>query len=145
MTQRSKSASGSRSTPPAQVVKLADIPPVPCPCGQARRAFAGDGNSVATLHQVDISRDSRTHYHERLTEIYYVLEGRGYIELDGERHPIEAGTAVFIPPGTRHRAVGELRILNVVSPPFDPADEHFDGVDESESKTQCDGSGSDMQ
>ena len=36
------------------------------------------------------------------------------------------GSAVLIPPGVRHRAVGKMRILNVVVPPFDPADEWFD-------------------
>jgi hypothetical protein len=30
----------------------------------------------------------------------------------------------MILPGTRHRAVGKLKILNVCVPPFDPADEH---------------------
>ena len=30
------------------------------------------------------------------------------------------------PPGVRHRAVGRMTILNVVVPPFDPADEWFD-------------------
>jgi hypothetical protein len=32
----------------------------------------------------------------------------------------------MIPPGTRRRAVGAMRILNVVIPPFGPADEWFD-------------------
>jgi hypothetical protein len=34
--------------------------------------------------------------------------------------------AVLIPPEVRHRAVGRMTILNVVVPPFDPADEWFD-------------------
>jgi hypothetical protein len=33
---------------------------------------------------------------------------------------------VLIPPGVRHRAVGRMTILNMVVPPFDPADEWFD-------------------
>ena len=37
------------------------------------------------------------------------------------------GHAVMIPPGVRHRAVGRMTILNVVVPPFDPADEWFGG------------------
>jgi hypothetical protein len=32
-------------------------------------------------------------------------------------------TTVMIPPGCVHRAVGNLRIINVPMPPFDPADE----------------------
>ena len=36
---------------------------------------------------------------------------------------IIAGTLVVIKPGTCHRAVGDLKIINVVIPPFDPDDE----------------------
>jgi mannose-6-phosphate isomerase-like protein (cupin superfamily) len=77
---------------------------------------------------VDIAEDARAHYHKAHTETYYVLEcetGAG-IELDGELVPVRAGVAVMIPPGVRHRAVGRMKILNVVVPPFDPADEWFD-------------------
>jgi hypothetical protein len=35
----------------------------------------------------------------------------------------------MIPPGCVHRAVGNLRIINVPMPPFDPADEFEPGAD----------------
>jgi mannose-6-phosphate isomerase-like protein (cupin superfamily) len=108
------------------IARLDEIEPVPCPCGMSRRAFVDPSNTVATLHVVDISEDARAHYHERLTEIYYVLEGEGHIELDGEMVPVRPGSAVLIFPGTRHRAVGKLKVLNVPVPAFDAADEHFD-------------------
>lgn len=108
------------------IAQLDEIDPVRCPCGFARRAFAGAANSVASVHQVDILEDSQVHYHNEHTEIYVVLEGEGKIELDGEEFPLKPMTTVLIKPGCRHRAVGKLRILNVVLPPFDPADEAFD-------------------
>ena len=107
------------------IAQLDDLEPVGCPCGQARRAFASSDNAAATLHLVDISAESRAHYHEKLTEIYLVLEGGGHVEVDGERVPVRPMTAVLIKPGCRHRAVGKMRIVNVVVPPFDAADEHF--------------------
>lgn len=102
------------------------MPPVDCPCGVSRRAFAVPGNSTATLHRVDISREARKHYHKKLTEIYYVLRGKGHLELDDDRVELEPGVSVLIRPGTRHRAVGDLEILNVAIPAFDPEDEWFD-------------------
>ena len=108
------------------VAQLDEVPPVKCPCGQARRAFAMPDNHVATLHLVDISIDARTHYHKRMTEIYLVLEGEGFLELDGQRVPVKPMSAVFIKPLCRHRAVGKLRIINIPIPAFDPADEWFD-------------------
>lgn len=109
------------------VAQLDEVAPVKCPCGQARRAFATADNCVATLHLVDISVDARTHYHKQVTEIYLVLEGEGFLELDGQRVPVKPMSAVFIKPGCRHRAVGKLRIINIPVPAFDPADEWFDG------------------
>jgi mannose-6-phosphate isomerase-like protein (cupin superfamily) len=108
------------------VANLMDLSPVPCPCGQARRAFAGLEQSPASVHVVDIQKDSRVHYHKRMTEIYVILEGQGHMELDGERIPVKPMTAIMIKPGCRHRAVGNLRIINIVIPPFDAADEWFD-------------------
>jgi mannose-6-phosphate isomerase-like protein (cupin superfamily) len=61
-----------------------------------------------------------------MTEIYYVLEGEGHLELDGDRIELRPGCAVMIKPGCRHRAVGRLKIINVPIPAFDPADEWFD-------------------
>ena len=79
------------------------------------------------MHVVEIRADSKVHHHERLTEVYYVLEGEGTIELDGASHPVRPGDAILIRPGCRHRAVGRLKILNVVVPAFDPADEIVEG------------------
>lgn len=107
------------------VAQLDEIEPVSCPCGMARRAF-GDLNGVASLHMVEISKDSETHYHKEMHEIYLVLEGEGFIELDGEKIPAKPMTAVFIKPGCRHRAVGKMKIINIPIPAFDPEDEWFD-------------------
>ena len=108
------------------IADLEAIAPVRCPCGFTRRAFATPDNPVATLHRVDIQEDARTHYHKRLTEIYYILEGEGFMELDGERVPVRPGMSILIQPGCRHRAVGKMRILNIPVPAFDPEDEWFD-------------------
>ena len=121
------------------VARLDEIDPQACPCGTTRRAFTqqegdGDGDGeggrdeagTATLHLVEISADSRAHYHRKLTELYLVLEGEGHFELDGERVPVRPMTAALIRPGCRHRAVGELKLIVTAIPAFDPADEWFD-------------------
>ena len=109
-----------------QVVQIDELSPVDCPCGSTRRAFTDDPDQVASLHVVDIKTDSEVHYHKKLTEIYYVLEGRGQMELDDDRVDVRPGSTILIKPGCRHRAVGRMRILNVPVPAFDPDDEWFD-------------------
>jgi mannose-6-phosphate isomerase-like protein (cupin superfamily) len=114
--------------PKPAVADLSRVAPVRCPCGWARRAFADVPGAPVSVHRVEVVADARRHYHTRHTETYYVLECEpgAALELDGETVPVEAGTAVLIPSGVRHRAVGRMTILNIVAPPFDPADEHFD-------------------
>ena len=108
------------------IAQLDQIDPLRCSCGITRRAFATADNSPASIHQVDIQLDARTHYHKGMTEIYIVLEGEGAIELDGKTFPVKPMTSVLIKPGCRHRAIGSLKIINVAIPAFDPADEWFD-------------------
>ncbi|MEM8666257.1 MAG: cupin domain-containing protein [Planctomycetota bacterium] len=111
-----------------EVIDLNQLPGVPCPCGVARRAFADREEYPGTVHLTQISEDAQQHYHRKQTEIYVVLEceADARIELDGESHPVKAQSAILIPPGVRHRAIGKMTVLILCTPNFDPADEYFD-------------------
>lgn len=115
----------------AETVRLDEIPATACPCGSARRAFADRADLPATVHLTEVSRAARVHYHRRQTEVYVVLECSegAAIELDGVATPVSPCTAVLIPPGVRHRGVGEMKVLIYCTPKFDPADEFFDPGD----------------
>ncbi|KAA5540052.1 cupin domain-containing protein [Roseiconus nitratireducens] len=111
-----------------EIIDLASLPGVACPCGTARRGFADRADFAGTIHLTEIDRAAKTHYHQQHTEVYVVLEcdAEAAIELDGKRHPVSPKTSILIPPGTRHRAVGRMQVLIVCLPKFDPDDEHFD-------------------
>ncbi|MCZ2823229.1 MULTISPECIES: cupin domain-containing protein [unclassified Modestobacter] len=36
------------------------------------------------------------------TEVYHLIEGSGVVVLDGQEHPVAAGSAVFTPGDTEH-------------------------------------------
>jgi mannose-6-phosphate isomerase-like protein (cupin superfamily) len=42
------------------------------------------------------------HYHIQTEEIYYILAGRGQMQLDGEEREVATGDAIAIPPGSVH-------------------------------------------
>jgi mannose-6-phosphate isomerase-like protein (cupin superfamily) len=73
---------------------------------------------------------TQRHYHRDSEEIYFVLDGEGEMELDGERRRVVPGDAVAIPPGAWHelRAVGDrpLRILCCCAPPYRHEDTFFE-------------------
>ena len=74
----------SVTTYPGYLVRrLADAPTVPCPCGQSTRPLTRTETPACNLHVTFIT-DSVLHYHKDCTEVYYILEGRGKMELNGE-------------------------------------------------------------
>jgi mannose-6-phosphate isomerase-like protein (cupin superfamily) len=116
------------STPPYELADFDSIAGVPCPCGTARRAFADVADFPGTIHVTEISEDARLHYHERLTETYYFLECApdAKMQLDDALVPVRPGLCILIRPGTRHRAIGKMKVLIVCLPKFDEQDEWFD-------------------
>lgn len=108
------------------IADFADVPAVPCPCGMSRRAFAGSSGGRISFHIVEISADARVHYHKNHIEVYYILEGSGFLEVDGEKTAVCPGMSLLIKEYCRHRAVGKLKIVNVSLPAFDSGDEWFD-------------------
>lgn len=111
--------------PQPAVAQLDEIPAKRCSCGHTRRAFADRPDRTLSVHLLDVE-DAVAHYHRIATEVYVVLEGEGQIELDGEAHPARPMSAFLIPPGVRHRAIGDLRVLVIPVPAADDGDEYFD-------------------
>ena len=68
------------------------------------------------------------HYHRRSEEIYFLLEGEGRMEIDGEERVVQPGEAVLIPAGAWHqiRAVQPLRFLCCCAPPYAHEDTYFE-------------------
>jgi mannose-6-phosphate isomerase-like protein (cupin superfamily) len=109
------------------VRRLAEAPTVPCPCGQSTRPLTRDDTSACNLHVTFIT-DSVRHYHTQCTEVYYILEGRGKMDLNGDVIDIEPGMTILIEPYTRHRLWSDAGVRTVVFgvPALDMKDEYFD-------------------
>lgn len=58
------------------------------------------------------------HYHKKMAEIFYVLEGEIKYVFDDETVVVTAGTTVNVPPNVWHEAFSEngARMLSVFSP-----------------------------
>jgi mannose-6-phosphate isomerase-like protein (cupin superfamily) len=68
------------------------------------------------------------HYHKISEEFYFILEGTGEIELDGERRMVGPGDAILIPTGTWHtiNATESLRFLCCCAPPYSHEDMYLE-------------------
>jgi mannose-6-phosphate isomerase-like protein (cupin superfamily) len=54
-------------------------------------------------HALQGRKTSDHHKHENLEQVYYILSGSGEVLFEGERHPVEAGDAVYLPSGIHHQ------------------------------------------
>lgn len=106
--------------------RLDDAPTVPCPCGQSTRPLTIADTPVCNLHVTFIT-DSVKHYHKESTEVYFILEGRGRLELNDDVVEIEPGMVILIEPFTAHRLVSEHGVRTVVFgvPALRAEDEYF--------------------
>jgi quercetin dioxygenase-like cupin family protein len=68
------------------------------------------------------------HFH-RYDEVIYILEGEGFLEIDGERAPIHPGSCINLPARLVHCLANtgdsELRLLGVFRPAGSPAEAYY--------------------
>ena len=68
------------------------------------------------------------HYHKLSEEFYFILEGAGMVEIDGDSKHIGPGDAVLIPARAWHQimaADASLRFLCCCAPPYSHEDTYF--------------------
>lgn len=111
-----------------EIVDFESLSGVACPCGTAKRSLMENPHVPYSLHLTEITENARVHYHRKITETYFILEcgPDAHIELDGQPVAVQPRMAITIPPLTRHRALGKMKVVIIASPKFDPSDEWFD-------------------
>ena len=66
---------------------------------------------------------AEVHSHDVAENLYYILRGKGIVELDGVRHLVEPDMVIHIPPGVRlgifNTGIEDLVFIVVASPPSD--------------------------
>ena len=71
---------------------------------------------------------TQRHWHRLSEEFYFILEGTGTMEIDGETLEVAPGDAILIPPGAWHQitATQTLRFLCCCAPPYAHEDTFFE-------------------
>jgi mannose-6-phosphate isomerase-like protein (cupin superfamily) len=69
---------------------------------------------------------TQEHYHAKTEEIYFITAGQGRMRIEGEMQEVEAGDAIAIPPGKKHKLwnTGKetLRLLCCCAPCYEHSD-----------------------
>ncbi len=77
---------------------------------------------------VPTGSSTQRHYHKLAEEFYFILEGAGSMEIDGERRAVGPGDAILIPAGAWHEITASqtLRFLCCCAPPYSHEDTFFE-------------------
>ncbi len=76
---------------------------------------------------VPVGQSTARHYHTLSEEFYFILEGAGTMEINGETREVGLGDAILIPPNAWHQitATQTLRFLCCCAPPYSHEDTYF--------------------
>ena len=93
-------------------------------------AFPHIGLSIAFGWVInDPARRKRPHYHKKITEFVFVVEGKGFIEINRVREPVQPGDWIRINPETEHALINEspedMVVVCTCSPAFEMEDVHY--------------------
>jgi mannose-6-phosphate isomerase-like protein (cupin superfamily) len=88
---------------------------------EIRELFKSERMSLA---EATVYQETRLHFHKTAEEIYYILEGKGVMEIEGEKKEVSEGDIVVIHPEEKHRIYTpkKVRFLCFCSPPYSDED-----------------------
>ena len=77
---------------------------------------------------VQAGASTQRHYHRLSEEFYFILEGSGAMEIDGEAREVGPGDAILIPAAAWHTITARerLRLLCCCAPPYAHEDTYFE-------------------
>ena len=92
------------------------------------RANAPVKNQSLAEATVPTGTATQRHYHKLSEEFYFILEGRGSMEIDREHRDVSPDDAILIPPGAWHTITARetLRFLCCCAPPYSHDDTYFE-------------------
>ena len=87
---------------------------------------SGIRNQSLAEARLPVGSSTQEHFHARTEEIYFITQGRGRMRIEGELAEVQAGDAIAIPPGKKHKLWNTgnepLRLLCCCAPCYEHSD-----------------------
>lgn len=73
-----------------------------------------------TIAKIKLSGENEKCKNTQSNTYYYIIEGKGAFTIDGKKFPVKKGNLVCIPKNSTYQDSGNLIMLSVAIPKFDP-------------------------
>ncbi|HWH68324.1 MAG TPA: cupin domain-containing protein [Candidatus Sulfotelmatobacter sp.] len=87
---------------------------------------SGIRNQSLAEARLPVGSSTQEHYHPQTEEIYFITQGTGRLRMEGEVREVQAGDAIAIPPGHKHKlwntGADTLRLLCCCAPAYEHSD-----------------------
>ena len=113
------------------IVNVNAAPPFITKDGSELRELLAYRNS-AIRHQslaearLPVGTSTQEHYHAHTEEIYFITAGAGRMRIEDETRDVQAGDAIAIPPGKKHKlwntGAETLKLLCCCAPCYEHSD-----------------------
>ncbi len=112
---------------PHIVRNAGDAEPQELAYGTIRKLTEPKDSKSMDFVQITIKDATKEHFHKKLTEAYYVLEGAIDVKADGKTEHLKKGSLILILPNTKHKAwktsKEPAQLLVACCPPWSEEDE----------------------
>ena len=114
-----------------EIKNLRDAPPFITKDGSEIRELLAHRNSAIRQQSLAEARlpagtATQEHYHARTEEIYFITAGTGRLRIENETRDVQAGDAIAIPPGKKHKlwntGAETLKLLCCCAPCYEHSD-----------------------
>ncbi|MCP3740407.1 cupin domain-containing protein [Rossellomorea sp. BNER] len=93
--------------------------------GTVNRRIIGREDGIQRVEMIfgemDVGGEAEEHFHDDLEQLMFILEGKMYVEIEGEKAELTKGCAISIPPKVTHfvknSGKSKLRFILIYSPP----------------------------
>ncbi|HWI58712.1 MAG TPA: cupin domain-containing protein [Bacillota bacterium] len=87
---------------------------------------SGIRNQSLAEARLPVGSSTQEHYHPQTEEIYFITQGTGRLRMEAEVREVQAGDAIAIPPGHKHKlwntGADTLRLLCCCAPAYEHSD-----------------------
>jgi len=73
-----------------------------------------------TIAKIKLSGENEKCRNKQSDTYYYIIEGEGAFTIDGKKFPVKKGNLVCIPKNSTYQDCGNLIMLSIAIPKFNP-------------------------